>query len=308
MNKLIMMVGLPASGKSTYAQCIADTEDAIIHSSDNLREELFGDVNEQDKNNELFKELHNRIKSDLKTGKNVIYDACNISYKRRKAFLDELKKINCKKICCLIATPYEKCLELNQKRDRVVPEYVIKRMYLNFDVPASFEGWDHVHIVYNDSNKYQRNISDLLNKLSLISQDNPHHTLSIGEHCRVCARNVCKIFKERMIFDANLIYAAWLHDIGKEFTKQFKNYKGEDTDIAHYYNHEHISAYNALFYLRNDDFTCFDSVLDICQLIRWHMKPYFIETEKAKNKFINLVGQDFYDRLMILHEADINAK
>ena len=308
MNKLIMMVGLPASGKSTYAQCIADTEDAIIHSSDNLRKELFGDVNEQDKNNELFKELHNRIKSDLKTGKNVIYDACNISYKRRKAFLDELKKINCKKICCLIATPYEKCLEQDQKRNRIVPEHVIKRMYLHFDVPAGFEGWDHVHIVYNDSNKYQRNISDLLNKLSLISQDNPHHTLSIGEHCRVCARNVCKIFKERMIFDEKLIYAAWLHDIGKEFTKQFKNYKGEDTDIAHYYHHENVSAYNALFYLRNDDFTCFDSILDICQLIRWHMKPFLIETEKAKNKFINLVGRDFYDKLMILHEADVRAK
>ena len=308
MNKLIMMVGLPASGKSTYAQCIADTEDAIIHSSDNLRKELFGDVNEQDKNNELFKELHNRIKSDLKTGKNVIYDACNISYKRRKAFLDELKKINCKKICCLIATPYEKCLEQDQKRNRIVPEHVIKRMYLHFDVPAGFEGWDHVHIVYNDSNKYQRNISDLLNKLSLISQDNPHHTLSIGEHCRVCARNVCKIFKERMIFDEKLIYAAWLHDIGKEFTKQFKNYKGEDTDIAHYYHHENVSAYNALFYLRNDDFTCFDSILDICQLIRWHMKPFLIETEKAKNKFINLAGQDFYDKLMILHEADVRAK
>lgn len=307
MNKFIMMVGLPASGKSTYAQYISKTENAVIHSSDSLREELFEDVNENSRNDELFKELHSRIKKDLSEGLNVIYDATNISYKRRKAFLDELKKIDCEKICYLMATPYEKCLEQNQKRDRIVPEHIIKRMYLNFDVPAGFEGWDHIHIIYNDD-KNERNISDLLNKLSLINQDNPHHTLTIGKHCRVCARNVCKIFKEKMIFNEELIYAAWLHDIGKEFTKQFKNYKGEDTDIAHYYHHENVSAYNALFYLRGDEFTFYDFVLNVCQLIRWHMKPFFIQTEKAKNKFINLVGREFYDKLMILHEADVRAK
>lgn len=255
----------------------------------------------------MFQTLHKRVKSDLRDGKNVIYDACNINYKRRMAFLREIQKINCEKIAILMATPYEKCLEQNQKRDRIVPEHIIKRMHLNFDVPAGFEGWDHIHIIYNDD-KNERNISDLLNKLSLINQDNPHHTLTIGKHCRVCARNVCKIFKEKMIFNEELIYAAWLHDIGKEFTKQFKNYKGEDTDIAHYYHHENVSAYNALFYLRGDEFTFYDFVLNVCQLIRWHMKPFFIETEKAKNKFINLVGQEFYDKLMILHEADKMAK
>ncbi len=65
MAKLYMMVGLPASGKSTYAQYIAEQENAIIHSSDSLREELFGDVNENSRNDELFRELHNRIKADL---------------------------------------------------------------------------------------------------------------------------------------------------------------------------------------------------------------------------------------------------
>lgn len=40
----------------------------------------------------------------------------------------------------------------------------------------------------------------------------------------------------------------------------------------------------------------------------YFLKEDFEETEKAKNKFINLVGREFYDKLMILHEADVRAK
>ena len=86
MTKFIMMVGLPGSGKSLRAKNLAVKENAIIHSSDNLRQELFGDKNTQDNNEELFKELHRRIKHDLKGEQNVIYDATNISYKSVRRF------------------------------------------------------------------------------------------------------------------------------------------------------------------------------------------------------------------------------
>jgi len=304
MNKLYMMVGLPGSGKSTYAKELSIKENAIVYASDNLRGELFENEDIQNRNNELFTELHKRIKQDLSEGKNVIYDATNISYKRRKAFLEEIKKFNTYKICCLKATPYDKCLEQNENRGRFVPEHIIKKMYLNFDIPAYFEGWDEIQIHYTDNTN--GNWNELFARLDKIDQDNPNHTFPIGIHCKSCATWVCSdSIQNHIPLDENILKAAMLHDIGKEFTKQFKNYKGEVTDIAHYYHHENISAYDALFYLRGIE--C-DSILDICQLIRYHMQPFFINTEKAKQKFINLVGQEFYDRLMILHEADKKAK
>lgn len=52
---------------------------------------------------------------------------------------------------------------------------------------------------------------------------------------------------------------------------------------------------------------CYDKLLLRANYIQWHMQPFFIETEKARNKFINLVGQEFYDDLMLLHQADILA-
>ena len=133
MVKCFVMCGLPASGKSWQAKKLAEEYDAEIFSSDSLREEMFGDVNHQTDNDVLFKELHKRIRGCLTYGKSAIYDACNISYKRRMEFLKSLNKIPCEKIAVLMATPYEVCLERNSQRERKVPEQVIKRMYLKCD-------------------------------------------------------------------------------------------------------------------------------------------------------------------------------
>ena len=67
-----------------------------------------------------------------------------------------------------------------------------------------------------------------------------------------------------------------------------------------------VSAYDAMFALKQDDVEN-ESILEICQYINWHMYPYNIKLEKTKNRFIDFVGQEFYDNLMILHEADKNA-
>ena len=298
MSKFYMMIGLPASGKSTEAKKIAKENNAIIHASDLLREELFGTADIQEDNELVFTELHKRIKTDLRSGKNVIYDATNISYKRRKAFLQEIQKIDCPKIAVFIATPYEDCLKNNQQRERKVPEYVIAKMYKNFYIPQMYEGWDKINIIW----KYSVTdfpYDELKQKLD-IPQDNPHHTLTVYQHCVKC--------KDLIKIDDHLLkIAALYHDIGKPFTKQFKNAKGESTEYAHYYQHHLVSAYNAIFYLKkempNDN-----NILKVVNYITWHMQPFFIQSEKAKDKFIKLLGQEFYDNLMILHEADKLSK
>ncbi len=91
---LHMMVGLPASGKSRFAKEMTDCFGGVIYSSDKIREELSGNINNQDINNEVFNILHKRVKENLQKGINIFYDATNINYKRRMSFLKELKNIN----------------------------------------------------------------------------------------------------------------------------------------------------------------------------------------------------------------------
>lgn len=298
--KFFMMVGLPASGKSTHAEELSLKYNANIHASDSIREELSGDINNQNINELVFQTLHNRIKEDLSNGKNCIYDATNISYKRRMAFLNELNKIPCEKYCFIMATPYEVCIRNNTNRDRKVPKEVIERMYRNFDIPYYYEGWDCISVEYapNSQDSYGYPIY-WLEIVKQYSQNNTHHSLSLGEHCEKAWEYVGKNNG-----DLPLIIASILHDCGKPFTKTFTNSKGEVTEQAHYYNHERVGSYDSLFY------TMICNPLEVAVLIRWHMQPYFWEkdnNEKSHNKYKNLWGEKLYNDIMLLHEADKQA-
>ena len=80
--------------------------------------------------------------------------------------------------------------------------------------------------------------------------------------------------------EKEVIYvAALLHDIGKKFTKEYKDSNGNPTDVAHYYQHHLVSAYDAIKYLNN--FSTND-MLEILALIQWHMFPYFWEKDNNK--------------------------
>ena len=279
MNKptFIMMVGLPCSGKSTYAKELSEKYNAVIHSSDALREELTGDINNQDNNELVFQTLHKRIKEDLQNGTSCIYDACQVSRKSRMSFLQQLNKIPCRKICVLMATRYRYCIERGRTRERTVPGYVIERMHKKFDPPYWYEGWDDIQ------------------------------TLTLGEHCEKTWDYICRNYDEYGTDKFHsLRIAAILHDNGKCCTKTYKNSKGEITDEAHYYTHEHTGSYNCLFY----KMLC--NPLDVAVLIRWHMQPYFWEKdtengEKTMNKYKKLWGDKLFDNVMRLHEADKKA-
>ena len=309
----LMVVGLPGSGKSTYIEKYYSNYH--VHSSDAIREELSGDVNNQDINKQVFSTLHKRVKEDLVAGYNVVYDATNISWKRRKAFLQELKNINCHKECVLMATPFELCVQRNNGRDRVVPYFVIERMYKNFDIPWYNEGWDSIVIAYANSDAmaqygdWSRFVVDHLD----FAQDSKWHTETLGDHCLKTLQYVET--READLTPGNILetkIAAALHDCGKPFCKAFKDSRGEPSEFAHYYNHENVGAYNSLFYGKEDGV---DSLL-VAALIRYHMVLHFFKdwkprtVEKYENEFVEheyLQLIKFYDALKILHEGDKKA-
>lgn len=299
MTNFYMMIGLPGSGKSTIAKEIAEKENAIIISTDQLRQELLNDINSQESNKLIFQEAEKRIKDNLKANIAVIFDATNINYKRRMELLNKLNKLRIKKIAVLVATPYKECLERNKKRDRQVPEEVIKRMYFNFYIPQYYEGFDEIQIKYNSGYNFA------FSELKDIAHDNPFHTLSILKHCE----KVQDILdKENSSFEETpLNRAGLLHDIGKLKTKTFKNTKGEKTEIAHFYNHEKVSAYDSLFNFIIKEWYASDKiekVLYTLKLIQWHMLLHNELSEKTIKKYKNLLGENTWKDLELLHNAD----
>ena len=141
---LFVMVGVPGSGKSTAAKKIAEKYDAIVHSSDDLRAELLGDINNQKSNSFVFNTLFSRVEHDLKEGKNAIIDSTNVERFRRENILNLFPASLCTRVAVFVATPLKKCIENNERRDRHVPEEVIKRMDMMLEEPSIEEGFQKI--------------------------------------------------------------------------------------------------------------------------------------------------------------------
>lgn len=306
MTEFIMLVGLPASGKSTYAEKLKQ-QGYHIHSSDAIREELTGDVNAQDKNTDVFATLHKRVKDDLSNGISCVYDATNMSMKRRKAFLDEIKKYGCYKKCVLFVIPVEVCKERNSNRERRVPDEVFDKMLKSFWVPMKYEGWDEIDVVVDEEYNYKDEYVKLLQRARYFEQDNKHHRHTLMKHMTESAHYCIGHFKDipgnRFAY---IVIALYNHDIGKLITKTFINQKGEITDDAHYYGHDHAGSYLFLCGFSDSLLKDVDGTLYIASLINWHMRPYlgWKESEKAKERDKRLIGEKMYQDILIMNECD----
>lgn len=85
-GKLVLLVGPSGAGKSTYINetCAND----CVVSSDNLREILCGDFQDQSKNKQVFVALHSIVKARVENGIYTVVDATNIRAADRRAFLE----------------------------------------------------------------------------------------------------------------------------------------------------------------------------------------------------------------------------
>ena len=305
---MIMLIGLPGSGKSTYAKSITVSGNKPrIHSLDSLRKEFYGDEGAQGNNNELFCELHKRIKTDLIAGKDVVYDATNIKKKLRMQFLNELKNISCTPICLCMMTSYETCIMNNENRERKVPEEVIHRMLLNYQPPHYSEGFEDIKYIFSPLDEFDDrfDIGTFFKVANDFDQENSHHALTLGEHCYKAATYI----KEYCSENFPLYIAALLHDNGKLHTKTKTNAQGVEDGGCHYYQHHSYGAYECSFYLYYAKQFTEQEMTYIANIIYYHMHPYlqWKQSEKALAKDKELLGERLFKDIMLLHDADLYA-
>lgn len=190
----------------------------------------------------MFKRTIKSLKNEI----NVIYDATNINRKKRINLLKQLPR-NCEKNAIIVCPPIENCFDRNYSRDRTIPNYVISRMYRNFQLPSYQEGFSNILYYKNSKDSFFKNN---FRENYLCQHDNPNHTLSCGLHCTAAANKMLELLfessKRNKKYDRALITAALWHDAAKFKCKTFTDKKGKTSNIAHYYNHENCSAYDFL--------------------------------------------------------------
>ena len=135
------MSGVSGSGKSTISKKLKLEINAEIIETDEIRFELTGNASDQSQNWRVFGIAKHRIRDNLSVGKNVIFDATNLSIKDRRDFVDIGKEFDCEIHAYIVKPSLSVCKERNSLRDRKVPVEIIDKQYAKFVMPTENEGF-----------------------------------------------------------------------------------------------------------------------------------------------------------------------
>ena len=153
-GKIIILMGLPASGKSTTAESIMksawlnDHKPILYCSLDATREQLYG-TRKKLGGKKVFKKTMEELKLYLSRGATCIYDATNLTKKTRARVLQALTPYYETAEIIFLNTPYETCLvqDRNRKFEHQVGQKVIQQMSERIELPSADEGFAQITII-----------------------------------------------------------------------------------------------------------------------------------------------------------------
>lgn len=140
MARLIIMSGVPGSGKSTWAKKYADKHlGTVVVSRDAIRFSLVKEGEEYfSKEDLVVNTFLNSIVGELRFGHNVIADATHLSWKARNVLIERIKEVEarvgkfCDEIWVVSVNPgLAISMMRNDKRTgrEFVPHFAITNMY-----------------------------------------------------------------------------------------------------------------------------------------------------------------------------------
>ena len=149
MSKLIMMIGIPGSGKSTYIQ--KNYPDIIPVSRDAIRFELLDERggNYFDYEDEVFERFIAQIIGSLVADDVTIADATHLNKKSRARVLSRVAQFADEIEAVVIDVPLETAFAQNDRREgrAWVKHGIIRRMWFSMEMPKEDEGFTKIIII-----------------------------------------------------------------------------------------------------------------------------------------------------------------
>jgi predicted kinase len=139
--RIVVLVGLPGSGKSYYVQNLG----VRALSSDSMRELLIDDAGHQGINRLVFAELRRLLRRRLELRRPVSYiDATNLTPWERRPYVKLAELYGAEAEALFFDVHFDVCRERNAARSRSVPEDVLELMVGRMVAPSVHEGFAKV--------------------------------------------------------------------------------------------------------------------------------------------------------------------
>ena len=294
MNKLVIMFGLPGSGKDTLIKNHYFNYEVL--SSDDLRVELYG-FEDQTHNKEVFEEMNRRTKALGRTGKNVVYNATNLNRGRRIALCQEMQKFFDEIEICAAICPIDVLFERNvTRKERHIPEDKLLQMLATCQLPNEHE-YPYSQIYFYRTGKPKAPEALRLTEYYDYDQHNKHHSEYLGTHIQ---RTAAHCLGNPMAY-----IAALYHDLGKPIVRSV-----DEEGYCHYFGHANVSAYMFMTdVLSQKEIHNKSFYIDIALMIEFHdyIFNFDMDFERMKERFsarFNGLSDEFWDALRLLTTAD----
>ncbi len=140
MKRVVMTVGLPASGKSTWAKALITKETGRwVRVNKDLLREMCHNSKHSKSNEKFIVRLRNLIILEaLEAGKHVVIDDTNLHPKHIKTVTELVKgQAQVEVNDSFLQVPVKECIRRDLKRQNSVGKDVIMQMYRQFLVPSS---------------------------------------------------------------------------------------------------------------------------------------------------------------------------
>lgn len=143
-QRIVVLVGLPGSGKSTYLERLGITP----LSSDVIRQLLADDATDQTIHARVFQSLRYLLRHRLAIGRPATYvDATHLTPAERRPYIKIAERYGCIVEALYFDVPLEVCLARSRGRSRVVPEEAVRAMAEKLVPPTVEEGFRRVTVV-----------------------------------------------------------------------------------------------------------------------------------------------------------------
>lgn len=155
MQKMILVCGIPGSGKTTFSNRLAEETGFTHIDIDDVYSDMNGDSRDRSHKFEVWQEFFRRIHAAQQAGEDVIVDTMALLAYNRREFIEWFPEFE-EHHLIFITAKFDVCMRNVQNRERVITETRMREFFDIIEYPSEITDfyWDSITWYINDGGEF----------------------------------------------------------------------------------------------------------------------------------------------------------